>query len=183
MPETQTSPEHDHDHDGLCVSSDVGPDGTYVLTVTTGPDTVFVLDYEAALRYVTHVVGAAARAEYDAAVIAQLASLGVPTPEAGLLIRQMRADRPPLASEWPISFEGIVASKTLRPEVTIQADGEPVGQVGTGALVEHALNVLDAVNIAELDNAYRRHLVGVVGLNDDSARAAVAGLDEHRRRT
>lgn len=167
----------------LWVRSDIAADGTYILTVEYGADVTFALDDEAAVRYARYVLAVVARVEYDAAVIDQLASTGVEKVAALQSIRDLRADRAPLVSEWPISFDGMVASKTMLPQVTIVVGGKPVGQVGTGAAVEHAVNVLECHPVAELDAAYRRWLVGMVGLPDSKARAAVEGIAAHRRRT
>jgi hypothetical protein len=167
----------------LWVRSTVSPEGAYILTVEYGDDVAFHLDDAAAVRYAQYVLTVVARAEYDAAVIDQLTSSGVEMAAVGQAIKDLRGDRAPLVSEWPVSFDGMVASRTLLPQVTIAVNGEKVGQLGTAAAVDHATNVLECHPVAELDAAYRRWLVGSVGLPEQSAGAAIEKIADHRRRT
>lgn len=167
----------------LWVRSTIAVDGAYILTVEYGDDVAFALDDDEAARYARYVLAVVARAEYDAAVLDQLTTSGVGLAAVSQSVRDLRADRPPLTSEWPITFDGMVASKTLLPQIVIIVGGEKVGQVGTAAAVEHATNVLECHPVADLDAAYRRWLVGAVGLPEAKAAAAIEGIASHRRRT
>lgn len=167
----------------LRVFSDIAPNGAYITTVQAGPDVVFALDPDSGVRYARYVMSAVARAEHDAAVLAQLLGHGIEKPAIADLVRALRDDRPPLTSDWPISFEPLVSGRTQEPRVTVAVNGEPAGQYGTHSLIDHVVAVLEVVHGVDLDAAYRRHLVGVIGIDERQATATVAALGEHHQRT
>lgn len=170
------------DIDSVWVISDVAPDGTYVVGIQAGADTARMLNRDEAITYATTVMAAAARAEHDAAVIAQLGTLGIGIQDAAELVADLRADRPPLdpAATAPFGFEPIVAAKR-EPAILLSLNGERVGQWTTSDAKGHAAHVLEVVAGVDLDAAYRRLLVGVVGLDDRTARAVVGDLGRHRK--
>ena len=180
---TQTVAAEEPGPGDLWVRSSVSAEGTYVATVEAGPDVAFALDPDAAVRYARHAMSAVARAEYDAAVLAQLLGTGLDLADVWEVVRGLRSDRPPLSTEWPVTFEPIVSARTNEPVITMLVNGKPDCQLGTGALTGHAVDVLEISHGVDLDAAYRRHLVAIIGLDDATARATVAGLGDHIKRS
>lgn len=140
----------------LWVVSDVSPDGTYVLTIQTGDDIAVTLDRARALAYATTVMDAAARADYDAAVIAQLVARGISIKGAAELVADMRDDRPPLdpAVTEPFHFNPIVTAASREPAILLTLHGETVGQISTADAKGHAAHVLEVLAGVDLDAAY-----------------------------
>lgn len=166
------------------VESAVTLDGTYVVEVHSSGDWSTILDRDRALAYAATAHDAAARAEYDAAVVAQLTSIGVEMEHAAGLLTDLRNDRPELDDKTtaPLRFVPGV-SPALKPFVHVYLhETEPMAQWSPAALRSHARNVLDVLATVDLDAAYRRALVSLVGLDDGRARAVVATLGEHRRK-
>jgi hypothetical protein len=167
--------------DTVWVISDVAPDGTYVVSLHIGDDIAVTLDRSAALTYAAQVVDAITRARFDAAVFRQQVAI---TRDQGLavsIIVDLRADRPPLPDlGMPITFEPYVSGKTMEPGLYVHVKGERVGQWTADDADGHALHVLEVLAGVDLDAAYRRYLVGPIGLADDRARAVVGALAQHR---
>ena len=170
------------DMDAVWVISDVAPDGTYVVTVQAGQDVALTLPPDRAVGYVLAVLAVCAAAEFDAAVVTQFTRLGLSVEDAALSVRDLRADRPPVdpAATAPLLFVPVVKSRSRRPVIHLLVDGEVVGEWEPDEVREHAMHVLDAVVVADLDAGFRRFLVGTVGLDDETARAAVGDLQRHR---
>jgi hypothetical protein len=86
---------------GAWVTSDLTPDGQYVLTVSYNGDTTVCLDRAGAGRYAATVIAACQRACYDAAVIAQMTRrLGLDIKAAADLIALPWTMPPPHRSAW-----------------------------------------------------------------------------------
>jgi hypothetical protein len=170
------------DIDAIWVISDVAPDGTYVVTVQAGDDVAITLDRNRAIRYALTVIDASARAQYDAAVFAQMAGMGLDERTAVEPVIQLRADRPPLDNDAtaPLRFEPIVTSRTKRPAVHVHLGGKAISEWGPVDAAGHALHVLEVAVGVDLDAAYRRILIGTIGLDDASARAAVGDIANYR---
>lgn len=167
--------------DGLWVYSDVAPDGTFVVTVSAGPDAAVTLDRDGAVAYAVALIDVAGRAEYDAAVLRQLGHAGLSEDATLPFVRELRADRPPPAATFgPLRFEPIVSHRTREPIVEIHV-GEGPDRYGMSpdAARGHATHVLDVLAVADLDAAYLRRL-RLTGLEDDRARAVVEDLGKHR---
>lgn len=170
------------------VESGVAVDGTFVVEVNAAGDWSFVLNRERALAYVATVFDAAARAEYDAAVLRQLTSRGLARELVGAMIaNDLRPDRPPLddAATAPLRYTPIVSDSTRQPyvHVHLHGRGEPqfLTQWRPASARQHAGHVLDALAVVDLDAGYLRTLVGVIGLDAPRARAVIATLGDHRR--
>ena len=175
-----------NESEGLWVCSDIAPDGTYVVTVNLDDDLAFTLDETDTFRYIRYIWDVVARAEHDAAVVAQLKDLvGLELDELAMALKDIRTEhRPlPIASEWPVSFVGMVSHRDLIPRVTIHMKGKPVGQVDTADLIGHAVGVMDALATVDLDAGYYTWLVTECGLPEHSARGAVGALYRYRHRT
>jgi hypothetical protein len=165
------------------VRSDVAPDGSYCVAIGVGDDESWIIDRQMALRHAATTIEAVARADYDASVMRQLTSLGIEPANAGFVVADLRADRPPLdyESTAPLSFEPGVSHRNGRGFVTILLHGDRIGQWELDDARHHALACLEVVAAVELDAAYRRALVGIIGLDDGRARAVVGDLAEHRQ--
>jgi len=155
----------------------------YVVTLEASADLARTLTPDESLTYAAGVLAAAARAEYDAAVLAQMTSekLGLPMQVAAEVIQELRKDRPPLdpAITWPFTFEPGV-TKELHPFIKIICGGEPIGQWDVSDARSHAMGVLQSVAVADLDSAYLRALVGSVGLDRNRGMHVVDDLSNYR---
>jgi hypothetical protein len=168
--------------DGLWVRSDVAPDGNYIAVVEFSDDESRALDRTAAIRYATTVLAAVAAAEYDAAVVHQMTSIGMGLDVVGQVLTDLRHKRPSIDDEatWPIVFQPGVSHRDGRGFLTLVKRSEPVGQLELDAARSHALHVLEVIQVAELDRIYHRLLTKLIGVDDQRARAVVADLGEHR---
>ena len=167
---------------GLWVRSDVLPDGAYAVTINLGQDRIWVLDRPGALAYAVTCVEAAQRAEYDAAVLAQLTrGLGLPVQAAAQMLASIRPDRRPLDDEatTPLAFIPGVNSDGMA-FLMIQLDGEPWGQLSPLELRAHAMIVLEAPAAADLDAGYLQAMLAME-IPEATARGAVGDLANWRR--
>ncbi|RFU83590.1 hypothetical protein DY218_27160 [Streptomyces triticagri] len=172
------------ERDSVWVESDVTSDGVYVVAVRYGMDCVRSLNRSEAYDHAGAVLAAAQRAEHDCAVARQLMKItGLALDEVALMIRELRADRPPLdaAALAPLWLEPGINQET-RPFLVLHADGQQVGQWTVGDARQHALYVLEALEAADLDAAYLRYLVGKIGIDDNRARQAIGDLANYRQR-
>jgi len=166
----------------IWVQSDPLPNGTYVTAVHYNDDTARILDRAAGLAYAAEVVAAATRAEHDAAVLRQLVAAGVDLQAAGHTIADLRADRPPLN-------DGATAPLRLTPGIAanghgflaVHIGGQQVGQWSPADARDHASAALTVLAAADLDEAYRRHLIGPLGMDEARARDVITDLGDHVR--
>ena len=164
------------------IKTDPTPDGTgYVVTLEVGQDTARILTPDEAMAHAAGVLAAAHRAEYDAAVLAQLTKLGIERESVAMLIRQLRDDRPPLdpAATHPLTLEPCV-NAAGKPFITVASPGREQGQWTTEDARSHAIAVLECVAVADLDAAYLRALTGLIGIDRSRARRVVEDLVNHR---
>lgn len=164
--------------DTIWVQSDLLPDGTYVTAIHYDDDRSRVLDHAAGLAYVTEVLRAAVQAEHDAAVIRQLMATGLGPKLAASVVADLRADRAPLddAATAPLTLRPGVAEKNMRVFVALHMENRQVGQWDPAEAREHAVQVLEVLTAADLDAAYRRHLIGPLGINEPTAMAIISDL-------
>ncbi|MGH3813433.1 MAG: hypothetical protein ACRDUV_13425, partial [Pseudonocardiaceae bacterium] len=173
--------------DSVWIKSEPTVDGTaYVVTLEASDDVAVTLTPERALRYAWGVLDAAHRASYDAAVLAQLTSVGrqqLSVETVAQMVIDMREDRPPLdeAATAPLRFEPGVSQAKQHPFLGIYLNGERLGQWAVADAREHAMAVLEAVVVADLDGGYYRALTGLVGLEEPRARNVVADIANHRQ--
>lgn len=133
--------------------------------------------------YVTGVMDACGRAEYDAAVYHQMTDLdkGEGSEQRALhIVRDLRQDRPDL----PV-FNGVLAlepgvNARREPFLTLKWNDEPFAQWETHNARQHAMHILDAFVVADHDAAYLRYLRTNIGLEEGVARAVVAKLADFR---
>lgn len=156
-------------------------DGTgYMVTVNVTDDHAQTLGPAKAVQYARRLLAAANAAMYDAAVARQLQHLGVPMEAIAQAIIDLRKDRPADVSPTdPLTLEPGI-NEHLDPFLAIKFRDEQIGQWSPSDAYDHAMNVLGAITTADLDHGYYRILVGVVGLPEHTARAAVDNLAEFR---
>ncbi|MEU8279537.1 hypothetical protein ACFYOK_29525 [Microbispora bryophytorum] len=165
----------------IWVQSDLLPDGTYVAAVHYDDDRSRVLGRDAALRYAATVHDAATRAEHDAAVVAQMAKLGLPHATAAQALWDLRNDRPPLddAAIAPLRLKPCVSAQRGVGYLEVQIGARLVGQWDPDDARDHAANVLTVLAAVDLDAAYRRYLMTTVELDAALAQDAVGDLANH----
>lgn len=172
--------EHDTNQGQVWIRTAPTPGGTYRVTLEIDDDTAQVLGRGWAQIYASAILAAVARAEYDAAVIRQMTAVAGQT-AAVALVAQMRADRPPITWPTPLTLDPGVSAATGAAFLHILIKGEIVGQWTIPDAREHALAVLEAVEVADLDGAYLRALRSSCGVDEHQARVVVDGMAEHRQ--
>lgn len=168
----------------LTVRSDLTFEGVYVPTVCLDDRHLVTLDRARALRYVASWADAIARAEFDAAVLAQLTGIGVDERNAVLtIVDDLRPDRPPLDDEAtaPLRLEPILSVRTKRGQVAMYVGEEKVHQLDAPAVYDHIAKVLPVVMTCDLDAAYRRYAMAQLNQPAWRAEAMVGDLGERWR--
>jgi hypothetical protein len=163
----------------LSIISDRTLDGVYVPTVALDDRHLLTLDRERALPYVAAWADAIARAEFDAAVYAQLTGIGIDVQTAvAVVVNDLRPDRPPLddAATAPLRLEPILSGRTKRGQVAGYLGDEHVVQLDAPAVYNHIGKVLPVVMTCDLDGAYRRYAIGQLGQPAWRAEAMVDDL-------
>lgn len=156
---------------------------SFMVVIEIDEDHAITLDRENANAYAYAILEAVARASYDAAVYSQIRTRISEDPHvAGHLIVDLREERPPIdfSIMAPMSFRDGVNQKG-KPFLTILFNDEPAGQWDLQDAREHALGVLEAIVVAELDSGYLRALRGLVGLPEGTARNTVDDLQNYRK--
>lgn len=167
----------------IWVKADVDMDGNYRLAVEYNEDTIVTFDQTRAIAYATEVFTAAAYASYDAAVMAQMKALHLPPAEAFEVVQGLRDDRPPLNDDalGVLRLAPGVSAFTGKPFLACSLANHPARwQWNPADADQHAGHVVQCYPVANLDAAYRRYLMGTVGLDQAHALAAVAGLSKFR---
>lgn len=193
VPVTDDTPDDTpEDERFIRVSTDPLLDGStaYAVTLDVGPDLSRTLSEPEAIRYARAVLHAAARADYDAAVIRQmLDTVQVPPGHVATLVAELRARRAPLdrAGLEPIELGAHVAAPRLLGDgarveafLTVYVNGKGIGQWTTDDARRHALYVLEALSVAQLDGEYVSLLMDRVDLPLGHAHVVVEGLAAHR---
>lgn len=167
------------------VKSDTDMHGNYLLTVEYSPDTAESFDQTGAIAYAMELFTAAAYANYDAAVLAQSAQqFDMPMPVIANMITNLRADRAPLnqAALGLLKLEPSISATSHKPflRCSLTNDDPLEWQWDPKDVEQHALYVLQAYPVTILDSAYRRHLVGNVGIDPSRAALVVDNLKEWR---
>jgi len=153
-------------------------EGIYRPVVELDDDTSHPIDDVTAVAYARAILVAVAYAEYDAAVIRQMTT--VCNQEAAVdLVRRMRGDRPLLVWPAPLELEPGVSARTGEAFLAVSLHGLRVGQWDMAQAREHALGVLEAVEVAPLDSAYLRAL-RAIDVEEGRARVVVDDLARYR---
>jgi hypothetical protein len=147
----------------LSVISDRTFDGVYVPTIAVDDRHLLTLDRDRALLYVAAWAEAIARAEFDAAVLAQLTGIGIDEQMAvAVIVKDLRPDRPPIDTTGtaPLRLEPILSVRTKRGQVAAYLGDEHIIQLDAPTVYDHIAKVLPVVMTCDLDAAYRRFALG-----------------------
>lgn len=164
----------------------------YVCTVQVTDDVSIPLLREQAGRYAWHVIQAAHRAHYMAAVFAQMrevmtrngAGRDMPDGEspqslALLVLRQITDDLPDLdeSDTAPLRFMPVLR-KDGQPmvRVSLPPHDEPLTGWDFVEARQHALQVLDVAAVSDLDTVYRTVVARTFDAGEGTGRGAVADL-------
>lgn len=165
------------------VAVDLLPDGKYAVGIHYGLDHSVALNPLQALTYVTKLYRVASSAEYGAAVLAQLSTLGLSDDKALPTVGEI------LGKAWDgldlantVQAIPLIAKADRRPCVRFDLENKPFAhiQVPAADAREHAAAVQHAAANVLLDSEYHRFLRGPLNLPDDRARDLVADLAQHR---
>ena len=138
------------------------------------------LDKAGALKWAQEVMSAVARAEYDAALVAQYTAMNTPLDDIASVVRDVRADRAPLSCLPPdIELDPSVTA-TGQPYLSLRSGGKVIGEWTMADGRQHVLDMMEAVVVTELDGQYLGYRTETVGLDGTLARNVVAGLYEGR---
>jgi hypothetical protein len=174
---------HTHDAGTVWIRTEPTDSGGYVVVLSAGDDVAVTMDRDRVMNYAHELLRAVAIAEYDAAVFAQVTrGLSLPKAAAAEVVRTLRADRPPLddrATE-PFVFEPGVSRRSSKGFLQIVLGGQTLGQWELADAREHVLTILEAYAVADLDSAYQRALVGVIGIEPGRAQAVIEDLVNFR---
>lgn len=170
--------------DAIWVISDRTIDDRYMVVVQVGPDTIVSLPTrEAAEAYARTVIGAAAYAEYDAAILSQMMRVTKSDMAVSAsVMADLRDRRPALdnAATAPLTFTPLVSARTNKPVIHVALNGALFSQWTPEDARGHALHVLDAAAVVGLDAAFLAYQLTELGLDAPRARAVVDQLREHR---
>jgi hypothetical protein len=155
----------------------------YVPTLRLGSEQI-QLTVQLAIGWARDVLDAAHAAAYDAAVFHQLHKvIDMPLELVGVVITDLRADRPgrrTLDVLPQVDLVPGVSSRTGEPFLHLRWHGEVVGQWTVADARQHALHLLETVQVADLDSAYLRMLMDHVDLDLSRASQVVHDLSKHR---
>lgn len=181
----------DPDADGappvVIARSGVSPTGVYTAVIEYGPDIVRSLTPTEAQAYIDAMLNAVWQAEYDAAALNQLRNAGPQElrneqaiADVLISLRKSRVavDQKPLK---PLIVRASISTKTGKPYLTVRIAGTKAKWRWMPADgIQHAVQVHSVMVTADLDAAYRRLLVGEIGVTDSHARQMVSDLGQWR---
>jgi len=174
----------DEDRDSIWIITEPTPDGTgYMATVHFNEDRAVTLTPEQAVAYATDVLTVVGRAEYDAAVMRQITKLTGEPANGVQMIKDLRDDRPTLTATAPLVMEPSVAvddGNVFRPFIALHMEGKQFGQWTMDDARGHAVGLLEVCAVADMDAAYARSLVSLIGLDKERALAVVGDLARYR---
>lgn len=163
------------------IRTDPDPDGTYRPTLEIDDDTALILTRETAATYASEILRAVAIGEHEAAIYAQLIKVSDgDQAHVGMVIADLREDRPALDTDTPLRLIPGISAINGRAFYGVEIRGQLVGQWTAEDARKHALTVLEAVHVAELDSAYWRFLRTHVATSDETARTIVGDLANWR---
>jgi hypothetical protein len=177
-----TTPDVENTGEQIWVSSEVAGDGEYVVTITFTPDLAVSLPTDRALAYAQAIIGSAHRADYDAAILAQLMDNGgLPVKTAAEYIADsVRPYREPIDTGTPLSLLPGISSGTMKPFLGIELKGKRIGDWTVEDALDHGYAVLDTIAVARLDHDYYKSLVERLGVDENRARAIVNSIADFR---
>lgn len=158
QPATSTTDQFE----GIVVTSEVTADG-YEMSVSFGPDQTVPLPRDAAIAYAMTVLAACTRAEYAAAMVAQMhGRLAMPIGEVAGIVGEWRMTLPPPddTPTAPMRVAPAVSAATYEPYLEVHIDGVHVGDWRTSEARSHAFYVLEGVEAATANSANWQMMTG-----------------------
>lgn len=172
--------DQDDESQTVWIRTSPDPEGTYRPTIDVGDDVAYILTRESATEHVFNVLSAVAEAEYDAAVLRQMNNI-VDEPQAAIqVVLDLRKDRPDPISVGPLVFRPGVSTRTGNAFLKVMLNGKALGQWTIQDARDHALRVLEAVLVADLDAAYLRTLQTLIQIDEQTSRSIVGDLFKWR---
>lgn len=161
-------------------SADPLSDGYYA-AIDFDQDTTILLDAETTPSVANAMIQVVTYAEYDVAVLKQLRSQVSDENTAIQAVVDLRGMRPKpdLSALAPYSFTPGVNQET-KPFVTVYKNEEAVAQIDLDALRGMAIDLMDAVHAAQLDQIYHTYLTETIGVSSDAATGVIGTLLEFR---
>jgi hypothetical protein len=176
---TASTSTGDDEPTGIWLRDQPDEDGTYHLSIEISPDDEAPLDADTAYRWAREVLSAVAQAEYGAAVVRQAGELGLDDVDAAHLLnalREVHAGQTPVTMLRGLSVVPGVSASTREPFLHLRRDGKTTAQWTPDDARRHALDVVEGVETAALDTAYRQVLEDRVGLDRLKAMVMVEHL-------
>lgn len=160
--------------------------GDFALEVHYHQDHVFALSRAEGIEYAMAWIEAISRADYQAAIMAQMTQVVGDEDDAAQAVLDFRNQ----SGHGEIEAPG--SGFTLTPGVAKDDDNQPVGFVECIALHDawtwrgdavrdHASHVLEGVCVAPLDAAYLRTLVHSIDIDEGRARQVIEDLGNYRK--
>lgn len=173
---------NDRDYENATwVESELMPDGSYAVGIHYTPDKSTALGAPMARAYVRDVSKAVACAQYGAAVLKQLTTIGIDDNNALPTVGEIMGER------WAgVELPGgariipLISQRDRKPYVRIDIGGDPLTQWSPADATDHALHVLMVAATVPLDTAYFEFLRATLNLPEEKARGLVGDLAAHR---
>lgn len=192
-PVDELRPDDDTGQSVWC-KADRSPFGGYMLTVEYDEDNVLPLNRDSLFAYVAAMAEALMRAQYAEGVRRQLVDVlggrgkrkgkGLPDREvqtaAILQVQEIRQEWPDLPAFPPYTIKPIVSFEG-RCSVQVWKGEQVIVQFAARNVHEHIVHALRVYAAADLDESYRRMLIGTIGLDESRATACVADLANYHR--
>lgn len=169
------------DDDGLWVKTVPTGDGGYRIGIAVGRKADWTITPDGALAYGMTCLARGAEAEHDSALMRLLVDKGLDAPTVGQVIaRDLRPERVvDNSGTAPLEFRPGISSRSFAPFLHMFLEGEFIGQIDPDALRDHALSVLEAHKVADLDAAVEKYLAGGT-VPRNSIHGLIAGIAEYR---
>lgn len=153
----------------------------FMVVVETDEDHAFTLTNDDAFRHAKTLLWACAYAEYDASVYQQMA-VRLPAEQAYQVVVDFQHRRAPLdvGGTAPFIYAPGLLRETREAVIQLRVEGNPVGLWSLDQARTHALRLIEATCVAQLDADYLGLLRLTIGLDEGTARAVVSELVEHR---
>lgn len=167
--------------DGLWVKTVPTGDGGYRIGLAVGRRAEWTLTPDGATAYGMTCLARCAEAEHDSALMRLLVDKGLEADTVGKVIgHDLRPDRVvDNTGTAPLEFRPGISLDGYKPFIHMLLEGEFIGQIDPDALRDHAVSVLEAHKVADLDTVVETYLARD-GFPRNTAHAVVDGLRKYR---
>ncbi len=164
----------------------------YAVEVQIGEDIAVHLPQGKVQDYARRAIQVAAWADYDAAVVKQMRDIAIAdhtqqevteiVSAAVVYLRKQRANSGTvrLLANPRFALTPGVSAFTGKGFITLYLDGQTIGQWDPDDVRSHAMGVLDAGLVADLDGTYKAWLLKEIKLDEATAGRVVGTLKEFR---